>query len=67
MSTDMRDDLTRYLRASEALTRTADEEEELGRSEAVETYRSQMDLVGGVREEQVLQGIRERGGSTDRA
>ena len=46
MSTDMRDDLTRYLRASEALTRTADEVEELGRSEAVETYRSQMDLLG---------------------
>ena len=35
MSTDMRDDLTRYLRASEALTRTAGEVEELGRSEAV--------------------------------
>ena len=46
MSTDMRDDLTRYLRAAEALTKTADEVEELGRSEAVETYRSQMDLLG---------------------
>ena len=46
MSTDMRDDLTRYLRAAEALTKTADEVEELGRSEAVETYRSQLDLLG---------------------
>ncbi|MDI9627379.1 MAG: sulfide/dihydroorotate dehydrogenase-like FAD/NAD-binding protein [Acidobacteriota bacterium] len=42
----MRDDLTRYLRAAEALTKTADEVEELGRSEAVETYRSQLDLLG---------------------
>lgn len=46
MSTDIRDDLTRYLKASEALTRTASEVEQLGRSEAVETYRSQLDLLG---------------------
>ncbi|GAA2181630.1 hypothetical protein GCM10009785_17390 [Brooklawnia cerclae] len=46
MSTGTQDDLTRYLSASQALTETANAVEELARSEAVETYRRQMDLLG---------------------
>ena len=46
MSTETRDELSRYLHASQALADTASEVEELGRSEAVETYRRQMDLLG---------------------
>ncbi len=46
MSTETRDELSRFLHASQALAATANEVEELGRSEAVETYRRQMDLLG---------------------
>ncbi|MEA5121024.1 MAG: sulfide/dihydroorotate dehydrogenase-like FAD/NAD-binding protein [Propionibacterium sp.] len=46
MTTTSHDDLTRYLSASQALAQTATEVEELARSEAVETYRRQIDLLG---------------------
>lgn len=46
MSTDIRDDLSRFLNATRELNQTAHEVEELAQSDAVSAYRRQLELLG---------------------